>query len=128
MNEDLEASGDGTAHPTLGVAYHWVNRLVVITVTGEVDAVTAPHLSAAISEATAGSLAGVLVDLSEVDFLAAAGLGVLVATHDQVTPSARFGVVADGPATRRPITVLGLDGIITLYRTLDEAVADMRGA
>jgi anti-sigma B factor antagonist len=101
---------------------------VVIAVTGEVDALTAPQLSAAIDEATAGVPAGVVVDLSEVGFLASVGLGLLVATHEQVTANARFGVVADGPVTRRPITVLGLDSVITLYRTLDEALADMRGA
>ncbi|TQR82395.1 STAS domain-containing protein [Mycobacterium hodleri] len=112
----------------MGVAHRRVDRLVVITVTGEVDAVTAPHLSAAIDEATAGSSAGVIVDLSDVHFLASAGLGVLITTHDQMAPSARFGVVADGPATRRPITVLGLDDIITLYRTLEDAVADMGDA
>lgn len=128
MNEHRAAPGDGEPYSTLGVKHYWVDQLVVIAVSGEVDALTAPQFSAAIGEATAGSPAGVIVDLSAVDFLASAGLGVLVATHEQVTAKARFGVVADGPATRRPITVLGLDSIITLYRTLEEALADMGGA
>ena len=128
MTEDRAASGGGEANATLGVAHYCVDRLVVITVTGEVDALTAPQLSAAIGEATVGSPTGVIVDLAEVDFLASAGLRVLIATHDLVAASARFGIVASGPATRRPITALGLDGILPLHRTLEEALADMREA
>lgn len=128
MNEHRAGPGDGELYSSLGVQHFWVDHVVVIAVTGEVDALTAPQLSAAIGEATAGSRAGVIVDLSEVDFLASAGLGVLIATHEQVTVHARFGVVAEGPVTRRPITVLGLDSVITLYRTLEEALSDMRSA
>jgi anti-sigma B factor antagonist len=128
MNEHRAAPGDGEPYSTLSVQHYLLDDLVVIAVTGEVDALTAPQLSAAIDEATVGSPAGVVVDLSEVGFLASVGLGLLVTTHEQVTANARFGVVADGPVTRRPITVLGLDSVITLYRTLDEALADMRGA
>jgi anti-anti-sigma factor len=112
----------------LGIEHHWVDHLVVVAVTGEVDALTTPQLSAAIGVALAGSPAGLIVDLSQVDFLASAGLGLLIATHDEVTPNARFGVVADGVAVRRPITVLGLDSVITLYRTVEDALGDLSGA
>lgn len=126
MTEHPGILGDGEAYASFAVRHHRVDQLVVVTVSGEVDAVTAPHLSAAIGDAIAGTTpSGVIVDLSDVSFLASAGLGVLVATHDQVAGTARFGVVANGPFTRRPITVLGLDTIITLYRTVADAVADM---
>jgi anti-sigma B factor antagonist len=128
MNEHRAAPSDGEPYSTLGVQHYLLDDLVVIAVSGEVDALTAPQLSAAIDDATTGSPAGVIVDLSKVKFLASAGLGLLVATQEQVTVNARFGVVADGPTTRRPITLLGLDSVITLYRTLDEALNAMRGA
>lgn len=128
MTEHPPAPGDGEAYATFGVAHRQVGQLVVVSVTGEVDAVTAPDLGAAIDEATAGDPAGLIIDLSGVDFLASAGLSVLVVTHDQLAGTARFGVVADGPFTRRPITVLGVDTIIALYRTLEEALADMGAA
>jgi anti-sigma B factor antagonist len=120
--------GASTGPERLGVEHHWVDHLVVVAVTGEVDALSAPQLSAAIGVALAGSPAGLIVDLSQVDFLASAGLGLLIATHDEVTPNARFGVVADGVAVRRPITVLGLDSVITLYRTVEDALGDLSGA
>ena len=69
---------------------------------------------------------GVIVDLTEVSFLASAGLSLLIDTHDAVAPTARFGVVVDG-VVARPITVLGLDTVITMYRTLEDALRDLRG-
>jgi anti-sigma B factor antagonist len=93
---------------------------------GAVDMVTAPRLTEAIGVAAGKSPAGVIVDLSKVDFLASAGMGVIVAAHAQVAPNARFGVVADGPATSRPMTSIGLE--ITLYPTLADALDDFNDA
>ena len=64
-----------------------------------------------------------IVDLSGVDFLASAGLQALVATHENVSETAGFAVVADGPATSRPIQLTGLDQILSLHPTLAEAMA-----
>lgn len=113
-------------HDELEVEEFWLDRIVVVAAAGAVDIVTAPRLTEAISVAAAKSPAGMIVDLSKVDFLASAGISVLVAAHAKVTPNARFGVVADGPATSRPITLLGIE--ITLYRTLQDALDDLNTA
>jgi anti-anti-sigma factor len=110
----------------LEVEEYWLDQIVVLAAAGAVDIVTAPRLTEAISVAAAKSPAGMIIDLSKVDFLASAGISVLVATHAKVTPNARFGVVADGPATSRPITLLGIG--ITLYRTLQDALDDLNTA
>ncbi len=115
------------ARPGLGVERHQVDQVVVVAVRGEVDALTSPQLTAAMGEALAGSPVGAIVDLSQVNFLAAAGLSVLLATHAQLTPNAGFGVVADGAAARRPITVLGLDRSFALYRTVEDAIRGLSG-
>ena len=63
----------------------------------------------------------------EVDFLASVGMRVLVAAQEAADAmSVRFGIVADGPATSRPIRLLGIDAILALYPTLDDAVRDLR--
>jgi anti-sigma B factor antagonist len=41
--------------------------------------------------------------------------------------SVRFGIVADGAATSRPIRLLGINRILTLYPTLDDALREFRG-
>ncbi|HVW43201.1 MAG TPA: STAS domain-containing protein [Amycolatopsis sp.] len=50
----------------------------VVAVAGELDASTAPRLSEMVLARLRGTLRAVVVDLSEVDFLAAAGISVLV--------------------------------------------------
>ena len=56
---------------------------------------------------------------------AALGLraGVVLARLPPPSPpdDIRFGVVASGPATSRPLTLIGLADIIGLYPTLTEA-------
>jgi anti-sigma B factor antagonist len=110
----------------LNVEEFWRDRIVVLAAVGAVDMLTAPRLTDAIAVAAAKSPAGVIVDLSNVDFLATAGMNVLVAAHAKVAPNARFGVVAAGPATSRPMTLLGIE--ITLYRTLEDALDDLTSA
>lgn len=102
---------------------HWVDRIAVVSASGDVDMISAPALEKAIRSVLGKKPAALVVDLSAVDFLASAGMGVLVAVHDDVTPAIRFCVVADGPATSRPIKLVGIADIIALHPTLDGALA-----
>ena len=94
----------------------------VLSVSGTVDTLTAPQLAAAISTASAAAPPAVIVDLTEVDFLASAGMGVLVAAHAELSPALEFAVVADGPVTRRPLTLIGLTEIFGVFPDLDSAL------
>lgn len=104
-----------------------VNRiydLAILAVRGEVDLVTAPQLTECIDAVLAESVpAALIIDLTGVSFLASLGMTVLVKASEHVGKSARFVVVADGPATSRPLIMMGLDQIITLYTDLDAAVS-----
>lgn len=102
-----------------------VGQLVVLSVSGNVDMLSAPWLTEAIDAALAKSPSGLVVDLSRVDFLGSAGISVLMTTHANMGDSGRFAVVADGPATHRPLTLLGLGEIMSLYRTLDDALSEL---
>ena len=98
---------------------------VVLSVRGEVDLSTGGRLleagSAALREAVGRP---VVLDLTRVAFLSSSGLGLLVALHDEGrdlgTP---LRVVVD--ETRpviRPIRTMGLDEVLSLFGTVDEAV------
>jgi anti-sigma B factor antagonist len=101
--------------------------LVVLSVDGEVDMVTAPHLGRAICEALESSATALVIDLTEVTFLASVGMSVLVAAQEAADAMAvRFAVVADGVATRRPIRLLGIDAVLALHPTLDDALRALR--
>jgi len=58
-----------------------------------------------------------------VDFLASAGMGILVVARDELPASVQFAVVADGPATSRPLKLVGISEVVGLHATLDEALA-----
>lgn len=98
----------------------------VLRVRGVVDLATGAVLQQAIDELVETKPAVLVVDLSAVDFLASVGLQILVGTHERITPDAQFAVVADGPATSRPIQLTRLDEVLALYPTLDEALAGVQ--
>ncbi len=102
-----------------------VDGLAVVSVSGSVDMLTAPGLADAIDSALAKKPSGLIVDLSKVEFLGSAGISVLMKTRDNIGESTQFCVVADGPATHRPLTLLGINEMMSLCRTLDDAVSKL---
>lgn len=100
----------------------WLDNVVVLTASGALDLLTTPRLQDAIDVAATKAPDAILVDLSELEFLASAGMNALVAAHHKITPSARFAVVADGAATARPLKLLGIDKVVALYPAVSDAL------
>ncbi|GAB3037077.1 STAS domain-containing protein [Mycobacterium bourgelatii] len=109
---------------TATVADH--DGVAVLSVGGEIDLVTAPALEEAIGAVVAENPQALVIDLSAVEFLGSVGLKILAATFEKLGDTAEFGVVARGPATRRPIHLTGLDKTFPLYPTLDDALSGVR--
>ena len=109
---------------TATVADH--DGIVVLSIGGEIDLVTAPALEEAIGGVVVDDPEALIIDLSGVEFLGSVGLKILAATCEKLDDSAEFGVVARGPATRRPIHLTGLDKTFPLYPTLDDALTGVR--
>jgi anti-sigma B factor antagonist len=107
------------------VGEQWFGRVAVISVAGVVDMLTAPQVEDAISAALQKSPPALIVDLTDVEFLASAGMGILVAAHDLASPEVKFAVVADGPVTSRPLKLVGIADIISLYPNLDAALSEL---
>jgi anti-anti-sigma factor len=129
LNEQREPA-DGTAAAsgsTCVVSERWVGRVVVIATSGVVDMITAPQLEEGIKAALAKTPEGIIVDLTEVEFLASAGMGILVAAHDEAPEGIGIHIVAEGPATSRPLKLVGIADIVPLHATLDEALAALSG-
>lgn len=123
MNQQPSAANSVATATGCLISEDWAERTAVISVSGVVDMLTSPQLEAAIFAAFAKQPAALIIDLSDVDFLASAGMGVLVAARDRAADAARFAVVANGPATSRPLKLVGLADLIGMYPTLDEARA-----
>ncbi len=105
------------------VTHRRVGTTHVVAVAGTVDTLTVSHVQEAITVATGESPAALIVDLSQVDFLASVGMGLLIQTNETLSPEQRFAVVADGPATSRPLKLIGVADIVKVFATLDRALA-----
>lgn len=104
-----------------------VGDVAVLAVSGTVDVLSAPELEARIKATGATTPTALVIDLSAVDFLGSSGMGVLVTAHTDLTPTTRVTLVADGPATSRPLKLIGIADIIDIFPTLDEALAALDG-
>ncbi len=124
----VDQPGDSVNRAPFGVEQYETDGAVVLAVSGEVDMLSAPQLAESIDAALAPKPPALVVDLTKVEFLASAGLSVLVNGQAAVSPPTRFAVVADGPATSRPIKLMGIDGLLSLHRTLDNALSWIAGA
>ena len=125
MDEQATATNSMTTTANTGcvISEEWFGRTVVLGASGVIDMLTSPRLEVSIATSLKKNPSAIIVDLTDVEFLASAGMGVLVAARDQAAPEIGFGVVASGPATSRPLKLVGLAEIVGLYSTLDEARA-----
>ena len=107
---------------------HEPGGIAVITVTGEVDIATVAGLRERLFT-LADTSRSVIVDLDQVSFIDAAGLGALVgAAHRADIHGASLQVVCDRPQTRELFRLAGLDRRLLLARTRAEALRALRTA
>ncbi|ORA54936.1 anti-anti-sigma factor [Mycolicibacterium chubuense] len=101
---------------------HQVDGVVVVAASGAVDMLTAPTLQDVMTAAADRRPTGLILDMTEVEFLGSAGMQVLMTTRKQLGTQTRFAVVADGPATSRPLTITGISDYIEMFASLEVAL------
>jgi anti-sigma B factor antagonist len=102
-------------------------EVLVVTAVGELDIQTAPVLREAIGNAVAGSGGSRLaLDLTGVSFMGSTGLALLLETARRLTQLQGWLrlVIDPDSAAFEALEVTGLHKVLTLYGTLDEALAD----
>ncbi|MFI7681027.1 STAS domain-containing protein [Actinophytocola sp. NPDC049390] len=120
---------DTDPHSRLAITRRTVRRTVLVEVTGEVDLDTAPDLQTALVIALreAGD-GGCVADLTGVSFLGSAGLTALLnATQEAEQRREPLRIVVDSnrPVVR-PIEITGLDQILRLYDSVEQALRPSR--
>jgi anti-sigma B factor antagonist len=99
---------------------------LVLAVRGEVDLSTGSRLADAGGETLREAVGRpVVLDMLAVEFLSSSGLGVLVSLHDEAR---RLGtplrvVVDQARPVMRPIRTMGLDDVLSMFDSVDEAIA-----
>ncbi len=123
----IVASGDEQDAGDLEVSVRWRGPAAVVTVGGEIDLVTAPELGEFVGGVLEREPGVLVVDLRAVDFLSSSGLQVLAGAHRKLDAGA-LRVVSTSSITSRPFTTTGLDEWISLFPSVDQALAGVAGA
>ncbi|MFI5610819.1 STAS domain-containing protein [Amycolatopsis sp. NPDC051903] len=123
MAESGGAGADPGRVETTGgaVAMRASGGATVLTVSGALDLALAPKLRQLVDRAARTDVPVVVIDLTAVDFLASAGMAVLVWAHRQPEPS-DVRVVASGRLTMRPLELTRLTDELAVFPSLPAAL------
>lgn len=96
----------------------------VIAATGELDVYTAPLLEEALGSCIDARQYRLVVDLSEVSFLDSTGLGLLIKALKWTREhSGVLRIVVSSERIHKVFRVTGLDTVLQIYPSLDQALA-----
>jgi anti-sigma B factor antagonist len=96
----------------------------VVAVRGEIDIFTAPEFKALIAAAIDAGRDTVVVDLSAATFIDSSSLGVLISAHRRLgLRDGRLIIACDVPEVRKTFAITGLDAVLTVVGTREEALA-----
>ncbi|WP_329046416.1 STAS domain-containing protein [Amycolatopsis sp. NBC_01488] len=100
--------------------------LLVLTFTGEIDALTLPILERELAASPPGTT---VVDLTQVAFLGLAGARALAAAANRAgRDGGRFGVVANSRTLARLFRITGLAAVVPMFASLSDALRELLSA
>ncbi|MFI9009886.1 STAS domain-containing protein [Actinosynnema sp. NPDC053489] len=115
----------GEPSPILDIRVTRAGEIPVITVAGEVDMDTVPEVRATLAAELAGGPPALVLDLTDVGFFSSAGLSLLLDARRRVDALA---VVATRRAVLRPIKVTAIASLLSVFGSVDEALAHVSPA
>jgi anti-anti-sigma factor len=97
----------------------------LIVAMGEIDIGTADQVADAVSAALSAGQKRVLLDFAQVTFIDSSGLAALVKAHREADAGgATLALVQPTPQTLKLIQVLGLDQLLFVYDTREQALGE----
>jgi anti-sigma B factor antagonist len=102
----------------------------VVRVTGEVDMSHEEQLRAELHRAVEADAKGIVVDLTECEFIDSSGIRALLLSREEMKPdggSETLAVAASSDQILRILGVMGLDQVIPIRPTVEEAAAALSG-
>jgi anti-anti-sigma factor len=101
-------------------------HVLLFTVSGEMDAATAPTLAAALESAASLRPQFILMDLSGVTFMDSTGIRLLLDADQQARAMmARLRICGASRAVRRPLELTGTLELLEIHETPADALADI---
>ncbi|MFN2534444.1 MAG: STAS domain-containing protein [Pseudonocardiaceae bacterium] len=112
MAHVMDHGGEGPGAP-FDVVISQQTGCVAVYLRGELDASTAPHLEHLLGQLRHDGHHQITLDLSELAFLGAAGLGVLVRTHhDLLATGGALVLTRPTRMVQRILAITGLDAAL----------------
>jgi anti-sigma B factor antagonist len=106
-----------------GIQFRWMGEQAVVTMPAEIDAVNADAVHRALLTEVGHDAAVVIIDMSKTTFCDSAGVQVIINTYNRAAAAhIRLRLVAT--AVVRILSIVGVDQLIPIYPTLEEALAD----
>jgi anti-sigma B factor antagonist len=104
--------------------------IYVVRITGEVDMSHEEELRGELRTAVAADAKGIVVDLTECEFIDSSGVRALLLSREAKNSeggSERVAVAASSEQILRILTVMGIDRVIPIRPTVEEAAAEISG-
>ena len=119
-------------NPDAGAAFDISEREVtwdgsVLAISGDLDVSCVAELRQALETLVAERSGGLVVDLSEVSFIDSLSIASMVAARRRLGDERRMAVVAQHPYVLLIFEAGGLDSVVPLFETIEQAVAHVRG-
>jgi anti-sigma B factor antagonist len=99
----------------------------VIAVEGELDLATAPRLKWMLVDSLDAGRTRLVLDLSRTSFMDSTALGVLVGVNRSLDANARLAVACSCANVLKIFELSGMDGVFTIFPTLEQALAHVHG-
>ena len=99
----------------------WPGALIVAT--GELDVQSVPELRTRLNEAIDSGKTRIVADLAEVSFIDSLSLSALVSAHRKLGDSGRLAIVAVHDYVLLILQATGLEQVLDVFATREEAVA-----
>jgi anti-anti-sigma factor len=116
-----------TGSSPIGLVVSHLTGTCVVSVSGELDVVTAPALIHCVRRELDSGARSLVIDLEKVQFLGSAGLGALVESSSALAGVAPGSILhlsgTSHRAVRRPLEMVGLLPLFAVYPTLDDALS-----
>lgn len=104
-----------------------LERAVCLAIAGELDLASVPTLTHHL-RAAAETEKHLIVDMSGLRYIDSTGAKALLEAHRRLTQRGRRIVLAAvSPMAKRILAVLGVEQVLPVYPTVDEAVASLSG-
>jgi anti-sigma B factor antagonist len=117
----------GGAMAELQINSEVISGVPTIYLKGELDSYSAPRVRQLLESMTDLETPKVLIDISSLEYIDSAGLGVLVAALKKAADhSGTIALIGPAPNVARVLTVTGLDKLFTVYDNALEAQDQLR--